>query len=250
MPIALKRFFAWLANCIYPRGLVCICCGKELRDAERFDEICRDCEERLPVRIKNVCPVCGENLMKDCCPVCDSYGHNVFKAYYDKIVAPMYYSGAPRKWILDYKDAGKSWLSANISKFIAEALAGADGEIITYVPTIKKAVRRRGFDNSRYLAKAVAKRLSLPIIGTLERVSQSKDSPDLTSEQRSENIKNNFKVAENVNSEALKDKNVILVDDVLTTGVTASECARLLKTLGAKKVTVAVLCRTQLKYRK
>ena len=247
MLTALKRFFAWLSSCVYPRGLVCICCGKELSDDERQTEICFDCMGRLPVRYKGICLRCGEDTNNGICPNCDA-PKDEEPVYYDRIIAPMNYTDQPRKWILAYKDGGKPWLAENISYFIAGALNGEIFDAVTFVPTIKRAVRRRGFDNSEYLARLTAKRLGLPLLNTLTRVSQAKDSPNLTREERFASIKGSFKVSDNLKAVALKDKNVLLVDDVLTTGATASECAWLLKRSGAKKVTIAVLCRTELKY--
>lgn len=247
MLTALKRFFAWLSNCIYPRGLVCICCGKELSDEERQTEICFDCMGRLPIRYKGICPRCGEDMIYGNCPRCDAENKDEEPVYYDKIIAPMVYSGMPRKWILDYKDGGKPWLSENISYFIAGACREESFDVVTFVPTVKSAVRRRGFDNSEYLAEVTAKQLGLPLEKALTRLSQAKDSPKLSREERCSNVKGVFSVSDNLKTAALKDKNVLLVDDVLTTGATASECARELKRLGAKRVTVAVLCRTELK---
>lgn len=241
----LSRFLSWLKNCLYPRGLVCICCGKELSDAERALEICFDCVEKLPFRGERICPLCGEDLIAERCPNCK--GDKKPSLHFEKIVAPFGYSGFPRKWVIDYKDGGKPWLGENISYFIAESVTGENADVITYVPTSKKAKRRRGFDNSEYLAKLVAKRLELPLEHALVRVKQAKDSPRLSREQRAVNVKSSFKVSDNLKAVALKDKNVILVDDLITTGATAEECALILKALGAKRVTVAVLCRTELK---
>lgn len=240
------RFFNWIKDCLYPRGLVCICCGKELSDAERVLEICFDCADKLPFRGERVCPVCGENTTLGRCPRCNGEGEK-FKPHFEKIVAPFGYSGAPRKWVLDYKDGGKPWLAENISYFIAEAVAAVNADVITYVPTSKKAKRRRGFDNSEYLAKCVAERTGLPLEHALVRVKQVKDSPNLSREQRAANVKSAFRVSDKLKTVALKGKNVILVDDLITTGATAEECSELLKTLGAKSVTVAVLCRTETK---
>lgn len=247
MLTALKRFFNRISDSVYPRGLVCICCGKELSDDERPAEICFDCMGRLPVRFKGICLRCGENMIDGFCPHCDA-PKDAEPVYYDRIIAPMIYTDQPRKWILDYKDDGKPWLGENISYFIAGAVNGESFDAVAFVPTSKSAVRRRGFDNSEYLARLTAKRLGLPLEKALTRISQSKDSPDLTREKRFESIKGVFTASDNLKEEALKDKNVLLVDDVLTTGATASECARELKKLGAKTVTVAVLCRTELKH--
>lgn len=247
MLTAVKRFFAWLSNCIYPRGLVCICCGKELSDEERQTEICFDCAGKLPIRFKGICPHCGEDTDYGKCPRCDAENKDGDPVHYDKIIAPMAYVGMARNWIINYKDGGKPWLAENISYFIAGACRDENFDFVTFVPTAKSAVRRRGFDNSEYLAKTTAKKLGLPFDKTLTRSSQSKDSPELTREERLASVKGVFSVSDSLKAEALKDKSVLLVDDVLTTGATASECAKVLKGLGAKKVTVAVLCRTELR---
>ncbi len=246
MLTALKRFFNWISSCVYPRGLVCICCGKELSDDERLAEICFDCMGRLPVRSKGICARCGETLHDGVCPRCEA-AEDEEPVYYDRIIAPMNYTDQPRKWIIEYKDGGKPWLAENISYFIAGGVCAGSFDAVAFVPTSGSAVRRRGFDNSEYLARITAKRLGLPLEKALTRISQAKDSPNLTRQERFASVKDVFKASDNLKAVALKGKNVLLVDDVLTTGATASECARELKKLGAKTVTVAVLCRTELK---
>ena len=117
-------------------------------------------------------------------------------------------------------------------------------DVVVPVPLHWKKKQERGFNQSELMAKKICRKLSLPIsINNLHRVKNTLSQTQLSRLQRQKNVNNAFKVK---NPDIFLEKNVLLVDDVLTTGITASECARNLKNAGAKEVYLLALARSRL----
>ncbi len=114
-------------------------------------------------------------------------------------------------------------------------------EAVIPVPLSKKRLVQRGFNQSYLLASSVSKRLTVPLLDDL--LLKTRDTPPqslLTREERLKNQKGSFKV----NSKYKKiPQRVVLVDDVVTTGATVNECARILKKEGVNQVYVITLAR-------
>ena len=109
------------------------------------------------------------------------------------------------------------------------------------VPLHPSRKRKRGFNQSEILALAISEKIGLPVLkDVLKRKKRTKDQTTLNAKQREENVRGAFSVK---NEDRIVDKQIILVDDVMTTGATLKECARNLFEAGAKEVlglTVAV----------
>ncbi|HUJ95377.1 MAG TPA: ComF family protein [Terriglobales bacterium] len=120
----------------------------------------------------------------------------------------------------------------------------ADDVVIVPVPLHPRKLRQRGFNQSQAIAQTALKHLErrLPInSGLLKRVRETRSQIGLTRHQRRENMRGAFAV---VQPEAITGRDVLLVDDVFTTGTTVSECARVLRRARASKVLVATVART------
>lgn len=103
---------------------------------------------------------------------------------------------------------------------------------ICYVPLHKKRRVSRGFDQAEELAKQVSKTTNIPLACALRRIKNTKTQTKLAEKERLENMKGAFQSIENVHGK------VVLIDDVLTTGATTSECASVLREAGASNVCV------------
>ena len=115
----------------------------------------------------------------------------------------------------------------------------AEADLITWVPvsTIRKL--RRGYDQSKLLANALGKELSIPVQKLLKKVRHTPPQSTIGhAPQRRANVLNAYKI---LNSQQIVGKRILLVDDVVTTGATASECAKMLLTAGAKEVNLATI---------
>jgi ComF family protein len=143
--------------------------------------------------------------------------------------------------------------AANVlGRMLAEAIATlepefpADWVAVIPVPLHRTKLRQRGFNQAELIAHAAMKmrqpgdRLRL-CAGVLERKRETASQIGLTSHQRRENLRGAFGVAQ---PEGVQGREVLVVDDVYTTGATVSECARVLRRAGATKVWVATVART------
>ncbi|MDD5145524.1 MAG: phosphoribosyltransferase family protein [Candidatus Pacebacteria bacterium] len=118
-----------------------------------------------------------------------------------------------------------------------------DNSVLIPVPVTKKRKKLRGFNPSEEIAKELAKNLNLPLLADcLIKIKETRPQMELSAEERMENIKGVFAVE---NAEKIKDKKILLVDDVYTTGSTMEECAGALKGSGAFEVWGVVVAREE-----
>lgn len=117
-------------------------------------------------------------------------------------------------------------------------------DIIVPIPSTEQKRKSRGYDVPLLLAKSLHKTTKIPLApqGTLIKIKETPDQVGLTAQQRRDNLKNAFCVQ---NSTELKDKKVLLVDDVMTTGTTLKEAAKEMKKAGAIFVGALVLAQTE-----
>ncbi len=109
-------------------------------------------------------------------------------------------------------------------------------DYISYVPMHKSKPKLRGFNQNFLLAKGLSKKLNIPLgKNILLKIKDTKSQSSLNKRDRLLNLKDAFEVS---NKAEIKSKNILLIDDIFTTGSTVSECARCLKTAGANKVYV------------
>lgn len=113
-----------------------------------------------------------------------------------------------------------------------KALFDSDNSLIIPVPLHKKREKWRGFNQSQKISEFLSKQTDIRIKDNLIRIKNTKPQVRLNAEQRKENIKNCF----SWQGENLKNKNILLIDDVVTTGSTLNECSIVLKTNGAGKI--------------
>jgi len=113
--------------------------------------------------------------------------------------------------------------------------------VLVPVPLSKKKLRWRGFNQAEEIAKELANFLKIPLISDcLIKIKETKDQVELSEKERRENVKGVFFVK---NGEKIVGKNILLIDDVFTTGATMEEAARVLKEAGAKKIVGIVIAR-------
>lgn len=227
-----KQWATRLGNAVFPDGIRCIACNAELRKDE--GNFCESCREQLPYRTGEYCPVCGEAPDQGICLLCKTE-----KFHFDFSLAPFHYTGLIRHLILRYKN-GEGWLSRYFGEVLSDylKLMGCEYDLITFVPADKKSRLKKGFDHGKEIAKNLAKSLGTECVETLERTTPS-GQKTYDRMGRKAAITGAFSIKE-IN---LSGKKIILVDDVMTTGFTASECARVLKENGAQTVTVLTVAR-------
>ena len=196
----------------------CAFCGAILE--ESGDGVCSACRKALPRA--------AETERK-----CD-----FVRAY----TAPFYYEEPVRQGMLAYKFRNAPSRGKVFGRMIGEDLLrrGIDGfDLISWVPLSAKRHRRRGYDQARLLAEAAAEALGTTAVPLLRKVRDvSPQSRLRTPEERRANISGCYVVR---SADAVRGKRILLIDDIITTGSTLSECARMLLTAGAVSVRGAAL---------
>jgi ComF family protein len=204
-----------------------------------------------------VCSVCGERIVSPLafagdhgearCGLCQRMEHP-----FDKAVAYGSYEGGLRDLIHMLKYEGVRPAANVLGRMLAEvlvALRAATGDVelvVVPVPLHPTKLRQRGFNQSEMVAR-IALKLAGPdsaytlLADALERTRITQSQIGLTRHQRRENLRGAFRVAA---AERIAGRDVLLVDDVFTTGTTASECSRILRRAGASRVWVATVART------
>ena len=117
----------------------------------------------------------------------------------------------------------------------------ADYDLITYIPISDQRRRKRGFDQVELLAKEVSAQLGIPCVVTMKKVRHNRPQSGIVGHaQRRANVLGAYQVTD---GKALQGKKILLLDDIVTTGATAGEAARVLLTAGASEVHLAVIAR-------
>ncbi len=213
--------------------------------------MCREClKEIRPARAVQ-CLLCGDRLpsaqllMGDgCCANCRAYPPE-----FERAVSFSEYEGSLRGLIHLLKYEGVTPVAAPLGGMLAQAvgelLPGCRNATPLLVPVPLHHARRRsrGYNQAEMIARVAAKRLSSNteiVCDALVRRRETISQVGLTREERIANVRDAFRVA---NRSRIQDRVLIVVDDVMTTGTTLSECARVLKAAGARQVWAATVAR-------
>jgi ComF family protein len=162
-------------------------------------------------------------------------------AGFDAAISYGEYSGALRQLIHLFKYAKVSTLADEFGTLLSRALP-REQRFDVLVPMPLHWMRRwhRGFNQSELLARALSRRTGIPVSNAMRRRRSTPPQAGLTNAERRTNVAGAFAVR---SRKAVEGKHVLLIDDVLTTGATASACASVLKRAGAKRVSVLTLAR-------
>lgn len=162
-------------------------------------------------------------------------------------IALWYYEGAVRRSLLRFKFRGKRFYAASYGRLLAMKILQErtdDFDVITWVPISARRKRRRGYDQVELLANAVCLELGMEPVRCLKKLRDNPPQSGIRDHARRK--ANVLGVYEAVEPEGFRDKRVLLLDDILTTGATAGECARVLLTAGAKEVHFAAVAAARL----
>ena len=153
-----------------------------------------------------------------------------------------YYKDNARSSVHRFKFGNRRHYAQSYGRLLGLRLSDtlyADVDLVTWIPVSALRKLRRGYDQSKLLADAVGKELSLPVVQLLKKIRHTPPQSLLKhAPQRRANVLNAYKI---VDPALVAGKRILLLDDVVTTGATASECARMLLTAGAKEVNLATV---------
>lgn len=206
------------------------------------DELNRINDSLLNFFFPRKCPFCGRPagkalLCNQCAkslPRCEKIRQG---ADFGRCAAPLYYEDAVRKAILDYKFHGKLGGLDCFGRVMAETAAerySGEFDAVTWVPVSKRRLKKRGFDQARYLTASLCVDWHVAPLETLRKVADNPAQSGI--DDPAERRANVLGAYEAVSPERFAGKRLLLVDDICTTGATLAECARVLKASGAADV--------------
>ncbi len=198
--------------------------------------ICPECFEKLPFIKGRACLKCGAPIGEfahDLCLRCKTD-----KPYFDRAFIPLIYKESASSSIIRFKFYEHPSYARALAFLMADKIIRSDEfkegfSFITFVPQNKNSRRRRGYNQARLIAKELSSILDLPLLDTLIRKDDSVRQVTLDGRARKINAQKSYSP-----KDISLSGTALLVDDVFTTGATASYCARLLKKMGCKKVYV------------
>lgn len=199
------------------------------------DLLCPACRADLPLLPPQLCPVCGEQTTHgERCGACLKD-----PPHFDRTLAAFRYDFPLDRVIhalkYGHQLAPAHWLGKQMLARITDPVF----DRIVPLPLHPDRLRERGFNQAGEIAKSLGTALGIPVdLDVLARTRATPAQADLTDKERRRNIRGAFECTCDLGAQQL-----LLVDDVMTTGATANECARILKIHGAQSVTVVVAAR-------
>ena len=215
------KVFDYILSLIYPPK--CVFCGTVIDKSD----ICEECKKTLPF----------------------TKGDSIYQKFpfVDKCISPLYYKDYVRRAVLRFKFAGCSCYSRRLGGIMSECaennLDCGSIDMISCIPLSRKRMHDRGYNQAELLAKEISKKVGVEYLPTLKKIRHNTAQSTIKdSKQRAANVIGAYRV---IDAEKVKGKYILLVDDVVTTGSTVSECARILKKSGAKAVYCVTLARRE-----
>jgi ComF family protein len=213
----IKEFRTTLVDIIYPKN--CHICSKILKGGiSAFDEnICLECVKDMKKAVPMVSPA-------------------RLDAPYSKLAACYNYEGPVRELIHKFKYENRPYLAQSIARLIFKAINPSLFERIDClmpVPLHQVRTREREFNQSERIARALSPLFKKPVSLSLKKIRNTPSQTTFKESERFSNLKNAFAVTDR---EAILEKSVLIIDDVITTKATVTEASRILKNAGAKTI--------------
>src|SRR5215471_3664303 len=238
--LARPNFLGGIASLLYPPS--CTICSASVEPGEY---LCEECGSKVSRIAPPFCSKCSEPFDGAITTqfACANCAHR--KIYFETAVSAYRARGIVRHVILNFKYGRQIHLRHLVARWLRAAfddprLRDRHFDAIVPVPLHPARERERGFNQAALLAEWLSERLSLPLRPALERVHYTTTQTAFDRAERMQNLRGAFRLRKKADVRSLR---VLLIDDVLTTGSTLSECARVLKEAGAQSVHAATAAR-------
>ena len=224
MSTPLQSFKKFIQDNIFPPDYTCNLCGIEVFGTE----LCADCLKKMTFNNGATCTVCGRRIpASGVCIECKAAPPEFKRAY-----SAFVYSDGAAQLITQFKN-GKPYLAVYLARYMEKSLKELDADCIVCVPMTTKVLKKRGYNQSELLAKELAELTGLPVLTDAAlKVHSTSEQKYLSREDRSKNLRGCFKA----DKALVKDRRILVVDDVMTTGSTLNELCKTLKRAGAVEV--------------
>ena len=214
-------------------------------------------ENALNLIFPPTCGFCGEITDSYLCEYCLNYLQtkqvNKINTYEEKFFTThlwlFEYKDEVREKIIEYKFNNKSYLYRTFAQIILSDRFVCDYiqefDILIPVPIHKKRYKTRGYNQSELIAKQIAKKLKNIELraGIIEKVKNIKPQSTLTKDQRIENVNEAYRLVKFTTNDNIKNKKILLLDDVYTTGSTVNECSKILKKTDCKNIGIFTIAK-------
>jgi len=230
------KAFDMLMEAVFPSNIYCICCGAVI-DRSRPYALCDSCIEKFHWLGHRTCSKCGkildEDYLHERCHDCRQTEH-----VFDRGFTCAQYGLYERAVIMDYKYRDRSWIGKKLGDILADRMRLEDirYDIIIPVPIHASREKARGYNQASVMADRVGRITGHAVRkDVLVRSKATAPMKDLNISERAENLKGAFKVCRGREKD-IAGKDILLIDDIYTTGATADSCCTVLKAGGAEKV--------------
>ena len=231
----MKGLFAEMAKravrFVSGENIACVCCGAELFSDKYF---CERCLDSLPFNAGYICDKCGRAIADDypVCPECKAHMPD-----YTSARSAFVYSGEIVRLIKEFKTGEKYLAEAFADRMFPILLSQfRDADMLAFVPMTPRAVKERGYNQAELLANVLSQRCGIPLERELlVKTRETAEQKDLSAAERAKNLQGSIRVHERA---VCRGKNIVLIDDVMTTGATASVAAKAILRAGALRVYV------------
>lgn len=203
-------------------------------------------ERKSLIFSKNSCYLCGKegelkyNLCPDCMEFLDEFRElkNLHLNYLDEVFVAFEYKGVVKDMIISFKFKDDLYLKKGFGEILSEIILKNNLQegVLAFVPMERGEYNKRGYNQCEILAKEVSKSTGMEVTKLLKKIKKTKRQVGLGYEERQENLRGAYEFKGD-----LTGRDVVLIDDILTTGATGDECAKTLKEKGASKVSLIVL---------
>ena len=230
----------FIRNALFYEKWTCNICGAEI-----FSGIfCDNCNKKISHIKENRCEHCGRITYAKV-PFCDSC--KTQNLNFDKARSLYEYKEPISYLIQNFKYDNCRYLARIFAGELYSLYQeeGFELDVITFVPMHEERLVKRGYNQSQLLAEELSNLVGAPLINALTKTVETERQANLNLQERRKNLKGSFKA----DKKQVKDKSVLLVDDVLTTGSTVDVISELLKKAGAKSVYVLTIASVQKDYK-
>jgi len=236
------NFFDAGLNLFYPA--VCQICSEQ-RATYTESYICADCRTKVWVIDSGFCSKCGIPFNGAITNEFECGECKDVDLEFDAARAAVRVNAFMLDVVHRYKYARAMWFEKFLGQLLVEAaipeLSKEHWDFIVPVPLHPVKLRQREFNQAERLAKYLGRAANIPVnTSILKRIQPTQSQTRLSREDRAENVRKAFALRRAVD---LKDKHIVIIDDILTTGATTSACAGVLRKAGARKIQVWTVAR-------
>ncbi len=227
-----------LLEIIYPTYIYCFACGSIIDNSREYG-LCDNCIEKFSWATGRTCKKCGKVLGEkdrgNLCHDCMRREHE-----FDKAFTCTRYGLYERRLISKFKNEQKSYFAEALGRILYDRIVIENLNVsgIIPIPMHKEKLKKRGYNQALLMATELSKRMGVEVYpDVVKRVAKTLPNKKLDAFGRMANMKNAFAI-EQGRVQKIKGKDILLIDDIYTTGATVDVCSRLLKENGAGKVYV------------